>query len=66
MPNKCSKCMSINVKLVEYMGSKFVLCNDCGYDQRDQFDVYPEDKVSQKAKKEFNPYKSGGYFRIMK
>ena len=42
------------------------MCNDCGYDEHETYDVYPEDKKSQKAKKKFSPYKRGGSFRTLK
>ena len=42
------------------MGVSCLVCNSCGYDERETYDVYPENKQSQKAKGEFSPYRAGG------
>ena len=57
---KCPRCLSENLKEVEYLGMKCILCNDCGYDERNELDVFPEEKTSQKEKGRYNPYKTGG------
>ena len=64
--NRCPRCKSDDVKEVDYMGSIMLVCGNCGYDERQTYDVFPESKTSQKAKKEFSPYKSGGRLRIKK
>jgi|TARA_B100001971_G_C18088562_1_gene482228 predicted Zn-ribbon and HTH transcriptional regulator len=66
MPKKCPKCKSENIELVNYLDIKATKCNDCSYDERKQYEVYPEDKVSQKAKGKYTPYKTGGRGRTRK
>jgi DNA-directed RNA polymerase subunit M/transcription elongation factor TFIIS len=62
----CPKCKSPHVILEEYQGLDCIVCNDCGYDESQQYEVYPEHKSSQKAKGKFNVYKSGGKNRTKK
>ena len=57
---KCPKCSSSKIKLVDYIGVKCIICSKCGYDETKQYDVYPEDKTSQKEKGRYTPYKAGG------
>ena len=56
----CPKCDSPDAKLVDYMGAGCIVCGSCGYDQRDELEVFPEEKGSQKAKGHYSPYKTGG------
>lgn len=35
-------------------------CTECGYDERDEASIVPEERTSQKAKGEYTPYKTGG------
>ena len=57
---KCPKSGSENIKIGEYIGSEVLKCNDCGFDESKELDVFPEEKVSQKAKESYSPYKAGG------
>ena len=59
----CPKCKSNNVKIIKYMGVKCVLCSNCGFDESKQYEVFPEEKKSQKAKGRYTPYKVGGFGR---
>ena len=61
--SKCPKCRSSNIKLISYMDIKCVVCKDCGFDESEKYDVYPEEKISQKAKGRYTPYKAGGFKR---
>lgn len=56
----CPKCKSDKVKLVLYRGIKCFLCKNCGFDERDVYEQYPESRSSQKAKARYTPYKAGG------
>ena len=62
----CPKCNSGNIKLVDYLGVKCVICKNCGFDETSQFEVYPEQKTSQKEKARHTPYKAGGSRRSQK
>jgi len=64
--NKCPKCGSKDTKLVDYLGAKIVKCNNCGFDESSVYEVYPEQKTSQKAKGRYNIYKTGGSQRARK
>ena len=64
--NACPQCHSDNIKRVDYMGISCAVCNDCGYDERNLYEVYPEEKVSQVQKGKFSPYKAGGHGRTKK
>lgn len=68
MKNKksCPKCSSNNVKIADYLGVKCLICKNCGFDQTSQYEVYPEQKTSQKAKAGYTPYKAGGHKRAGK
>jgi len=62
----CPKCSSINIKIINYMGIKSIVCDNCGFDESKQYEVFPEDKKSQKAKGRYTPYKVGGFKRVRK
>lgn len=68
MKNKknCPKCHSDNIKAVDYLGIKCIICRNCGFDETKQYEVYPEGKTSQKAKARHSPYKAGGPRRTSK
>ena len=68
MKNKkiCPKCKSNNIKIINYMDIKCVICSKCGYDESKQYDVFPEEKKSQKVKGRYTPYKVGGFKRVRK
>ena len=59
----CPNCKSDDVKIISYIGIKCVVCNNCGFDESRQYDVYPEEKKSQKEKGKYTPYKAGGFKR---
>ena len=58
--SKCPKCGSANVKIYNYLGVKAIKCNNCGFDEREVYEVFPEENKSQKAKGEYSVYKTGG------
>ena len=62
----CPKCKSSNIKIVDYLSVKCIICKDCGFDESKQYDVFPENKVSQKEKGRYSPYKTGGFRRTRK
>ena len=63
---KCPKCASSKIKIIDYMGIKCVVCKNCGFDESKQYDVFPGEKKSQKAKGKYTPYKVGGFKRTKK
>ena len=63
---KCPKCGSDNTKLLKYMNIKTIKCNGCGFDESSQYEVYPQQKTSQKAKGSYAIYKAGGNRRTRK
>ena len=63
---KCPKCGSKNIKLYNYLGAKVVKCSSCGFDESSVYEVYPEQKTSQKAKGKYAVYKTGGSRRTIK
>ena len=65
MKTECPKCKSKHVDAVEIMGSKFLICLNCGYDESEEaFDVYPESRGGKGGKS--SPYKKGGSMRSVK
>ena len=58
--NKCPKCGSKDIKFLDYLGIKALKCSSCGFDESAVYEVYPEQKTSQKAKGKYNVYKAGG------
>jgi len=58
--DKCPKCGSGDVKFSKYMGIKTIKCGRCGFDEGAVYDVFPEQKTSQKAKGSYTIYKTGG------
>ena len=62
----CPVCKSNNIKLIDYIGFKCMLCLDCGFEERKQYEVFHEEKVSQKEKGRYNVYKRGGSGRSRK
>ena len=63
---KCPKCNSADIKFYTYLGIKTIKCNNCGFDESNIYDVYPEQKTSQKAKGRYTVYKTGGSKRTIK
>jgi|GEM_PF-1677177 len=63
----CPKCRSPDTEINTILGSTFLVCNSCGYDEsEDLLDVYPEGRSTQKGKSGFTPYKRGGGRRTAK
>ncbi len=56
----CPKCESGDVKVASYMGVECVVCNTCGFDERDALEETPQGRTSQKAKGQYSKYKMGG------
>lgn len=63
---KCPKCGSKDIKLKNYLGIRTIKCNNCGFDESNMYEVYPQQKTSQKAKGKYNIYKAGGSQRARK
>ena len=64
MTLECPKCKSKHTDIVELMGSKFLICLSCGYDESDDvLDVYEEGRGGKGGKG--SPYKKGGAMRSM-
>ncbi len=62
----CPKCGSKDIEIEPYMDLNCILCKQCGYNEANQYEIYPENKASQKAKGKFTPYKAGGGKRTVK
>ncbi len=62
----CPKCGSNNIDIERYMDIDCLVCKHCGYNETAQYEIYPEQKGSQKAKGRYTPYKTGGGKRTMK
>ena len=62
----CPKCGSGDVEKYNYSGVKVIKCNNCGFDEGEEYESYPNSKTSQKAKGNYNIYKSGGSRRQFK
>ena len=63
---KCPKCNSTEIKISNYLGIQTVKGNNCGFDESSVYEVYPEQKTSQKAKGRYTIYKKGGSLRTRK
>ena len=46
----CPKCGSDNSQAVDYLGTKCIICRNCGFDEATQYKVYPEQKTNQREK----------------
>lgn len=57
---KCPICKSSNVEVEIIDDLEFLKCNSCGFDEKDDYEVYPEERSAQKGKSGFTPYKRGG------
>ena len=42
------------------MGAKVVVCNKCGYDETEELAIVPSQRETQREKRKFIPYKTGG------
>ncbi len=62
----CPKCGSKDNTIAEYQDIPCMTCKKCGYDERDLYDIVPNERTSQKAKGEHTPYKTGGAKRTQK
>jgi len=63
---KCPKCGSKKLTFQDYSGIKTIKCKNCGFDENSVYEVYPEQKTSQKAKGSYSVYKTGGSRRTIK
>ena len=63
---KCPKCGSADIKFYNYLGASTIKCSKCDFDESSVYEVYPEQKTSQKAKGKYSVYKTGGSRRTMK
>lgn len=63
---KCPRCGSADVSYHGYLGIRTIRCNSCGFDESSVYEVYPEQKTSQKAKGKYAVYKTGGARRTVK
>ena len=63
---KCPKCGSYNVEPYMYQSAEVIKCSDCSFDEGAEFEQYPAEKTSQKAKGSYTPYKTGGSQRARK
>lgn len=63
---RCPRCFSEDVKYVHALGKDFIYCRSCKYDEREIYDVFPEERTSQKGKRQFSPYKTGGSGRVLR
>jgi transcription initiation factor TFIIIB Brf1 subunit/transcription initiation factor TFIIB len=59
MKELCPICSSNNVVVERYQGTMCIVCQDCGYDEKEDLDTSATFKTNQKAKSENNPYKTG-------
>ncbi len=64
--DKCPKCGSASIKIYNYSGIKAAKCKSCGFDEGRIYEVYPEQRASQKAKGSYSVYKTGGSQRARK
>lgn len=63
---KCPQCKSAKIKMIDDNGVSFIQCLQCGYDELEDDDTFPETRTSQKAKGQYSPYKTGGSKRTQK
>ena len=64
MKTECPKCKSKHIDAVELMGSKFLICLSCGYDESEEMEAYPESRGGKWGRG--SPYKRGGPMRSIK
>lgn len=62
----CPKCKSKQIRFVDYLGIRCIVCTKCGYDERDIYEDELGEKTSQKARGRYTPYKTGGSRRSQK
>ena len=61
----CPICGSKDTGYLTVKNSRFLICNECGYDESEKIlEVYPEEKTSKGGKG--TPYKKGGHQRTIK
>ncbi len=56
----CPRCGSGKVKKVRYRGVDCIVCDGCGFDERDIYEEPAGERRSQKAKGRYSTYKVGG------
>ncbi len=66
MRKKCPKCNSEDLESVDYLNIKAVKCKKCGFDETEEYEVFPEQRETQREKTRFTPYKKGGRGRTKK
>ena len=63
---KCPKCGSFNIEPYMYQSVEVIKCIDCNFDGGSDYNIAPEQKISQKAKGKYSVYKAGGHRRTIK
>lgn len=63
---RCPKCNSANIQFYKYLNIKTLRCNNCLYDEAEEYDIFQEVRTSQKEKGRYNPYKAGRKRYIIK
>ncbi|PIN79045.1 hypothetical protein COV16_05180 [Candidatus Woesearchaeota archaeon CG10_big_fil_rev_8_21_14_0_10_34_8] len=56
---KCPKCGSNKAKKEDYLGKEIIICDECGYDESEKYEAFPEER-SGRFKSQHSPYKTGG------
>ncbi|MFW5746241.1 MAG: hypothetical protein ACOCWQ_01680 [Nanoarchaeota archaeon] len=54
---ECPHCGSEDVHQVRYMGLRCLVCRSCGYDEREAYDVMP-DEAQRPLRDRWKPYRS--------
>ena len=62
----CPKCEETDVNIVEHMDVECVVCKTCGFDERDELEMASTERSSQKEKRLYSKYKTGGADRAQK
>ena len=55
---KCPKCGSTNIKFKNYLGIESIKCNNCGFDETELYEVFPEQRETQREKAKFLQFQS--------
>ena len=58
----CPRCHS-DAKTVLYMGTSAIVCDSCGYDERQELELLPGNRPTAKQR---GPYRAGGAQRTQK
>ncbi|MDP7115777.1 MAG: hypothetical protein QF632_06045 [Candidatus Woesearchaeota archaeon] len=60
MAKQCPKCGSTKIRYEDHLGFRMIICKQCKFDERSEYDETTGRRSSARQKSSYTPYKTGG------